>query len=80
MAEDLEERKTDEGTSEESELQEATVEPVKAPIPTSPQQHPLQYRWTMWFNSPQKKVSSSGAWTSNVRQVMTFGTVEEFWR
>mmetsp|Transcript_5476 Transcript_5476/g.8566 ORF Transcript_5476/g.8566 Transcript_5476/m.8566 type:complete len:222 (-) Transcript_5476:202-867(-) len=41
--------------------------------------HPLQRQWTMWFNPPQKQTSKSGVWTSNTSEVMTFGTVEDFW-
>jgi len=43
--------------------------------------HPLQYHWTLWFNPPPR-ANEKGAsnWTSNNRPVVTFGTVEDFWR
>jgi len=41
--------------------------------------HPLQYRWTLWFNPPARG-SDKANWTSNNRPVATFGTVEDFWR
>lgn len=42
--------------------------------------HPLQNRWTMWFNAPQKATkNNSGVWSSNVAEIMTFGSVEDFW-
>lgn len=40
--------------------------------------HPLQFAWCMWYNPPVKK-AASGNWTNNVKAIMTFQTVEEFW-
>lgn len=38
--------------------------------------HPLQFAWCMFYNPPQKK---GGTWTNNVKDIMTFRSVEEFW-
>jgi len=44
--------------------------------------HPLQNRWTMWYDTP---VGSKGRrrvyekWSSNIKKVMEFDTVEDFW-
>jgi hypothetical protein len=40
--------------------------------------HPLQCEWTLWFDSPSKKTNQTN-WHDNVKQVYTFGTVEDFW-
>jgi len=37
--------------------------------------HPLQNSWTLWFY----KNDRSRSWTDNLRPVITFNTVEDFW-
>lgn len=64
----------------EGMVEATSVTPVVQENVSANSKHPLQFRWTLWFNSPQKKATSSGNWTSNVRQVMSFATVEDFWR
>lgn len=39
--------------------------------------HPLQYRWTMWYNPKQQR--TGGEWKSNVQSISSFDTVEGFW-
>ncbi|CAI5504268.1 unnamed protein product [Closterium sp. Naga37s-1] len=41
--------------------------------------HPLEHRWTLWFDNPQQRGKSGGSWGSSLRVVFTFGTVEDFW-
>lgn len=41
--------------------------------------HPLQHRWTLWFDNPGKKTSQD-KWAEHLRQIMTVDTVEDFWR
>jgi len=41
--------------------------------------HPLQNRWTMWYDNPGKKTSQA-SWGDHLRQIATFDTVEDFWR
>ncbi len=40
--------------------------------------HPLEYRWTLWFDNPQQKQSTT-KYGQTLRQVFTFDSVEEFW-
>jgi len=37
--------------------------------------HPLQNAWTLWYY----KNDRSKSWQENLREVVTFGTVEDFW-
>lgn len=46
----------------------------------APAKHPLQHRWTLWFDNPALRGKGGGGWGSSMRPVFTFGTVEEFWR
>lgn len=46
---------------------------------TKEDSHPLQYAWSMWYNPPVKPKQASGNWTNNVKEIMGFRTVEEFW-
>jgi len=41
--------------------------------------HPLEHRWTFFFNPPQK-VTPGMDWQSNVKTVTSVDTVEDFWR
>jgi len=41
--------------------------------------HPLQNRWTLWYDNPGKKTNSS-TWGASLKRVVTFDTVEDFWR
>ena len=38
--------------------------------------HPLHSAWTLYFSKPSER----GGWQSNLKQVATVGTAEEFWR
>ncbi|CAI5466315.1 unnamed protein product, partial [Closterium sp. Yama58-4] len=40
--------------------------------------HPLQQRWTLWFDNPHQR-GKSGGWGTSMRQIYTFGTAEDFW-
>ncbi len=37
--------------------------------------HPLQYSWTLWYY----KNDRTKTWQDNLREVVTFSTVEDFW-
>jgi len=41
--------------------------------------HPLQNRWTLWYDNPGKKTSQA-SWGDHLKRVVTFDTVEDFWR
>ncbi|KAJ0393859.1 hypothetical protein P43SY_005981 [Pythium insidiosum] len=40
--------------------------------------HPLQHRWTLWYDNPKKR-NSAESWEENLKLVYTFDTVEDFW-
>jgi len=46
--------------------------------------HPLEYEWTFWYDKrplPQKRVKGEQeSYENNLRDIGTFGTVEDFWR
>jgi translation initiation factor 4E len=43
--------------------------------------HPLQNTWTMWYDGPgpAKKMPTNGGWQSNVKRIVSFSTLEDFW-
>eukprot|EP01103_Thecamoeba_quadrilineata_P005959 TRINITY_DN156_c1_g1_i1.p1 TRINITY_DN156_c1_g1~~TRINITY_DN156_c1_g1_i1.p1 ORF type:complete len:246 (-),score=50.99 TRINITY_DN156_c1_g1_i1:128-865(-) len=41
--------------------------------------HPLQNRWTWWYDNPGKKTSQS-SWGDHLKKIITIDTVEDFWR
>ncbi|KAJ2809231.1 eukaryotic translation initiation factor 4E [Coemansia furcata] len=40
--------------------------------------HGLNSEWTLWFDNPSRRTSASN-WTANLKEIVTIGTVEEFW-
>ncbi|CAG8499291.1 1076_t:CDS:2 [Ambispora leptoticha] len=40
--------------------------------------HPLFNAWTLWFDNPGKKASQN-TWSQNLKEMITFDSVEEFW-
>ncbi|CAG8658087.1 13004_t:CDS:2 [Funneliformis mosseae] len=40
--------------------------------------HPLFNAWTLWFDNPGKKASVT-SWSLNLKELITFDSVEEFW-
>ncbi|KAI8585701.1 translation initiation factor eIF 4e-like domain-containing protein [Geranomyces variabilis] len=40
--------------------------------------HPLQNRWTLWFDNPQKRTGQHN-WEKSLKNLITFDTVEDFW-
>jgi len=47
-------------------------------LPYDPQVlHPLKYKWTLWYDVPDK---TSKVWATNMKAVITVSSVEDFWR
>lgn len=43
--------------------------------------HPLEDTWTLWFQKQNESGSTNAlAWLEGLKEVMSFGTVEEFWQ
>ncbi|KAI8968431.1 translation initiation factor eIF 4e-like domain-containing protein [Mycotypha africana] len=40
--------------------------------------HPLQNKWTLWFDNPGKKTNAQ-SWADNLKEIITVDTVEDFW-
>lgn len=40
--------------------------------------HLLKNTWTLWFDNPGKKTNAQ-SWSDNLKQVISFDTVEDFW-
>ena len=45
--------------------------------PDYSRKHPLERRWTLWFDAQNKK--SQTTWGDSLAPVCSFSTVEEFW-
>jgi len=41
--------------------------------------HPLQNSWTLWYDKPEKKTTQT-SWAEGLKKIVTFSTVEDFWR
>jgi translation initiation factor 4E len=41
--------------------------------------HPLQNRWSLWYDNPRKRTSAD-TWGNHLKHVVEFDTVEDFWR
>src|SRR3989338_3354110 len=54
---------------------------VSTEIDESEIKHPLQSSWTMHISMQASKKSQSGSgWPSQVKELYTFASVEDFWR
>lgn len=64
----------------DDESESATGAPPAAPLPALVplKRHPLEHRWTLWFDNPQQR-GKGGGWGTSLRSMHTFGTVEDFW-
>jgi translation initiation factor 4E len=58
---------------EENEATETTIAPTVPSV-----KHPLQHRWTLWYDNPKKR-NSAESWEENLKKIYTFDTVEDFW-
>ena len=52
--------------------------PPLAGEPDFSQKHPLETKWTLWFDNPNGK-QKQATWGQTLRAVYTFDTVEDFW-
>jgi len=57
-----------------------TKEIVEQIPPEFATKHPLQNRWTLWYDNPAGKKTTAEKWAENLKQIITFDTVEDFWR
>lgn len=71
------EQMEDQNVNGDAEGEAATAE---SPPTASITKHALQRKWVMWYDSPSssKKVDPAN-WHSNVKQIVAFETVEDFW-
>lgn len=66
-------------TAAPSDPSTSSSTPAAGDADEAQQSHPLEHTWTFHFNPPNKP-SASGEWSSNVKEVSSFATVEDFWR
>eukprot|EP01112_Ceratiomyxa_fruticulosa_P000952 TRINITY_DN1089_c0_g1_i1.p1 TRINITY_DN1089_c0_g1~~TRINITY_DN1089_c0_g1_i1.p1 ORF type:complete len:243 (+),score=36.65 TRINITY_DN1089_c0_g1_i1:436-1164(+) len=41
--------------------------------------HRLQHRWSLWYDNPGKRTSTA-SWADHLKMIVSFDTVEDFWR
>ncbi|GJP31246.1 hypothetical protein CLOM_g23332 [Closterium sp. NIES-68] len=68
----------------ETETNAAAAEQAETTAAAAPEsealvKHPLEHRWTLWFDNPQHRGKGGSSWGSSLRVIFTFGTVEDFW-
>ncbi|KAI7836896.1 hypothetical protein COHA_009228 [Chlorella ohadii] len=56
----------------------AAQQPQQEGEPDFSQKHPLETKWTLWFDNPNGK-QKQATWGQTLRAVYTFDTVEDFW-
>ena len=49
-------------------------------VPDFTRLHPLQTSWTMWYQESAKGKGGKVDWSQLLKKLMTFSTVEDFWR
>eukprot|EP00877_Chromochloris_zofingiensis_P007497 jgi/Chrzof1/2/Cz01g00030.t1 len=61
-----------------SDREEGELSPQKENEPDFSKKHPLEHRWTLWFDNPSVK-QSVAKFGQGLRAVYSFDTVEDFW-
>jgi len=81
MADTKNEEPKEEVAQEEAEVTEVSTDVVAVDRPIPSGKHPLHRGWTMWYDAPEKnKRPAPGAkWGSNVKKIVSFRYVEDFW-
>lgn len=64
-----------EDKKEETGREEGEIESGE---PDFSKKHPLEHRWTLWFDNPQQK-QTTNKYGQTLRSVFTFDSVEDFW-
>jgi len=59
---------------------EAKQEIVSPEQPLDEVSHPLHSTWTLWYDCELSSGKRPSNWGSNLQEVYTFSTVEDFWR
>ena len=74
-----EERKESEASTATREDGEVAAE--RDGEPDFAKKHPLEYKWTLWFDNPKGGGGGQkqSTWGQTLRAVYTFDTVEDFW-
>ncbi|CAG8572096.1 24784_t:CDS:2 [Dentiscutata erythropus] len=77
VMEDHEETERENGTTclytNDDEIRTVFSDPVNFNV-----KHPLFTSWTLWFDNPGKKANTA-SWSQNLKELITFDSVEEFW-
>jgi len=63
-------------TEERSDNTDTTPSPTTSTLAA---EHPLQHEWALWYDNPGKRTSTA-SWGDHLKKIVTFSTVEEFWR
>jgi hypothetical protein len=66
-------REDNDNTLKEGEVRTVFSDPVNFNV-----KHPLYHEWTLWFDNPGKKANIT-SWSANLKELITFDSVEEFW-
>jgi len=74
-----EKQEEDQEEFENQDSEELLIDP-NSEIPKEFQtKHPLQNSWTLWYDNPGRKTTQE-KWAENLKKIVTFDTVEDFWR
>jgi len=78
--EDDGEGKGEDDTDEKTEDTSATTANTITPDPNNHHiKHPLQYKWTWWYDAPSTKRSNVHSWEPCFKKITDFDSVEDFW-
>ena len=59
--------------------EDGEVAPEREGEPDFTKKHPLECKWTLWFDNPKGGGQQQTTWGQTLRAVYTFDTVEDFW-
>ncbi|RKP08483.1 eukaryotic translation initiation factor 4E-1 [Thamnocephalis sphaerospora] len=64
----------EEAAGDQQEYTTVLTDPVNFNV-----KHPLFSSWTLWYDHGGKRLTSAQSWEQNLKELITFDTVEDFW-
>jgi translation initiation factor 4E len=68
-----------EDNSPQAQVEDGEIRPKTETEPDFSQKHPLENKWTLWYDGGTQGKPKQASWGSTLRAIYTFDSVEDFW-
>eukprot|EP01113_Clastostelium_recurvatum_P000619 TRINITY_DN1028_c0_g1_i1.p1 TRINITY_DN1028_c0_g1~~TRINITY_DN1028_c0_g1_i1.p1 ORF type:complete len:225 (-),score=32.59 TRINITY_DN1028_c0_g1_i1:50-724(-) len=77
-AKDKQPEVTQPDTANTNGTESGDAQPAEDTTPLEP--HPLQHEWALWYDCSGGRRPTANNWGDNIKRIVKFNTVEDFWR